>query len=324
LSARTARDYPGAVTRLARLIGRDSIDVVHGVEPIAGVIANAASIVARRAGRLYDRQHSKATRPGRLMSLLAAQTAHLIRVPSQAALEWAIAEDHIAADRVRVIFNPAMEPRPVPADELVQLRASLDIGPADHVVCSVARLRGEKRLDVGIEARRELESQLSQPIHYIIVGDGADRARLEAKAQGDRHVHFVGHQDDIWPWYATADVAWMPSSNESFGIAAAEAMAIGTPVVASQVGGLVEILEGERGGRLVPPGSPRALAGATRQLIESPELLERASRDARDRYEDAFTPARVTLATQAAYADLGRSAYAHAGPHGPRPQRAAR
>ena len=149
LSARTARDYPRAITRLAGLIGRESIDVVHGVEPIAGLIANAASIVARRAGRLYDRQHSKATRPGRVMSLLAAQTAHLIRVPSRAALEWTIAEDRVPAERVRVIFNPAVEPRPVPAQELAQLRASRGIGPADHVVCSIARLRGEKRLDVG-------------------------------------------------------------------------------------------------------------------------------------------------------------------------------
>ena len=307
LRCRTARDYPRAVARLARLLDRDSIDVVHGVEPIAGVIANAASIVARRAGRLYDRQHSKATRPGRVMSLLAARTAHLIRVPSQAALAWTVAEDRVAADRVRVIYNPAAEPRPVPTRALLQLRASLGIGPDDHVVCSVARLRSEKRLDVGIAARRELESQLSQPIHYVIVGDGPDRATLEAKAGGDRYVHFVGNQDDIWPWYEAADLAWMPSANESFGIAAAEAMATGTPVIASRVGGLVEILEGERGGRLVPPGSPRALARATRELIESPEILERASRDARDRYDDEFTPARVALETQAAYADLGGS-----------------
>ena len=160
---------------------------------------------------------------------------------------------------------------------------------------------------MGLAARRELEPQLSQPIHYVIVGDGPDRATLEAEAGGDRYVHFVGNQDDIWPWYEAADLAWMPSANESFGIAAAEAMATGTPVIASRVGGLVEILEGERGGRLVPAGSPQALARATRELIESPELLERVSHAARDRYEAAFTPARVTLQTQTAYADLCKS-----------------
>lgn len=238
------------------------------------------------------------------MSRVAARLADVVRVPSAAAVHWAVTEDKVAAEKVRVIYNFAADPRPVSGEEVAQLRAYLGIGDGELVACSVARLRKEKQLELGIGARQLLEEQLGTPVHYVVVGDGPLRASLEAAAAGHTRVHFAGHQDDVWPWLALSDICWVPSANESFGIVAAEAMATGTPLVASRVGGLAEIITEGRGGRLVEPGSAEALASATAALMATQGGLASAGAHARRRYEEAFTSAAAALSLQRLYAEL--------------------
>jgi glycosyltransferase involved in cell wall biosynthesis len=138
--------------------------------------------------------------------------------------------------------------------------------PATYALV-VSRLAPEKGVDVAIDACR------SAGLSLVVAGDGPQRAELEARAADGRgvagaSVRFEGHVDDaeLVRLRADASIALVPSrSAETFGLAAAEAMAAGLPVVASRVGALPELVDDDA---LVPPGDVRALAQAIARLAD--------------------------------------------------------
>jgi glycosyltransferase involved in cell wall biosynthesis len=91
---------------------------------------------------------------------------------------------------------------------------------------------------------------------------------------------FAGHLEDPADAYAALDLFLLPSLNEGQGRSVVEAMAAGIPVIASDVGGLPEVLDQGRAGILVPPGSPCALAAATEKLLSSRELANQLALEA--------------------------------------------
>ena len=131
-------------------------------------------------------------------------------------------------------------------------------GP-DRYALVVSRLAAEKGIDVAIRA-----CQIAR-IPLMVAGEGPERAKLEASARGG-DVRFLGHMRDgeLRELRAGAAVALVPSrSPETFGLAAAEAMVAGVPVIASRVGALPELVEKDG---LVDPGDPEALALAIARL----------------------------------------------------------
>lgn len=137
----------------------------------------------------------------------------------------------------------------------------------------VSRLSPEKGIDVAIDACTKADIEL------VVAGDGPERARLAALA--GPNVRFLGRVDDtrLAELRAGAALALAPSrSAETFGLAAAEAMAAGLPVAASRIGALPELV-GEEG--LVAPGDARALADAIARLCDDAEAGVRARTRAR-------------------------------------------
>jgi N-acetyl-alpha-D-glucosaminyl L-malate synthase BshA len=124
----------------------------------------------------------------------------------------------------------------------------------------------------------------------VMVGDGPDRAAGEALARelgiADA-VAFVGEQREVVPLLQRAELFLLPSAEESFGLAALEAMACGVPVVASRVGGLPEVIVDGECGALRPAGDIAAMAQAALELLEEP-AWGRASAAARARAVDNF------------------------------------
>lgn len=152
------------------------------------------------------------------------------------------------------------------------------------IVC-VGNMRPAKGHDVLVEAFAALREHVPQA-HLVLVGDGPLRTNVEqqVRARGlQRAVEFTGAVDDVWPHLADAHVAALPSHNETFGIAALEAMAAGLPVVATRVGGLPEVVVDRVTGRLVPPNDPLGLADAIGWFYSNPDEGDRMGRAGAER-----------------------------------------
>ena len=141
---------------------------------------------------------------------------------------------------------------------------------------TVANLRREKSHETLIAALAQLVTAFPD-LHLRLVGAGPRRAELEAlvAARGlTGHVEFLGHRDDVPALLADADAYVLPSRSEALPNGAIEAMAAGLPVVASAVGGLLDLVEDGRTGLLVAPADHDALAAAVRSLIDNPGRAE--------------------------------------------------
>ena len=178
-------------------------------------------------------------------------------------------------ERVHVLAPPLRAPVP-PADaSATDVPGASDApGATDPYALVISRLSPEKGVDVAIDACRIAGMPL------VVAGDGPERAALMERA-GEDPVRFVGHVNDraLAELRAGASIALAPSrSAETFGLAAAEAMAAGLPVAASRVGALPELVDPEA---LVAPGDAAALAQAIARLAGDRDAGERGRERAR-------------------------------------------
>ena len=168
-------------------------------------------------------------------------------------------------------------------------RAALALPAERQIVLFVGRLEPLKGVELLIDAVAELED--STPELLVIGGDqraaaymAALRARAEALAIGER-VHFAGSvpQESLPAYYSAADVCVVPSFYESFGLVALEAMACGTPVVASRVGGLIGTVKDGESGYLIPWRCPQPFADKIDLLLSNDELRRSMGAAAQER-----------------------------------------
>ncbi|SHN54900.1 Glycosyltransferase involved in cell wall bisynthesis [Geodermatophilus obscurus] len=152
----------------------------------------------------------------------------------------------------------------------------------------VGRLAPQKRADRLVEAF----GRMREPASLVVVGDGPDRQRVHALAAGLPRVHLTGFVEHtaVPAVLASLDVLALPSAYEEMGSVLTEAMASGLPVVASDVGGIPEVVHHGVTGLLVPPGDADALAAALDRLAADPELRARLAAGALVRAEEYAWP----------------------------------
>jgi glycosyltransferase involved in cell wall biosynthesis len=270
------------LARLARLIGRVRPDIVHGHSSKAGLLARLA---ARRRGvpSVYTAHGFVFLEPlGRAkrqiylwVERLGARAGSRVIAVSRRDAEAAIAKRIVRADGITVIPNGYRPPGPPP---------SLPVGKPVRFL-AIANPYPTKGLDVLIDAVRGIAGL---PIAVEIAGDGPLRASLESRAAG-LPVRFLGRIEDVPAALAAAHVSVLPSRKEGWPYAALEAMGAGRPVIATDVGGLSEMLDGAACGWIVPPGDAGALAAAMRAAIADPEEVARRGAAAHRRVIDRFT-----------------------------------
>src|SRR4051812_16233061 len=176
-------------------------------------------------------------------------------------------------------FLDCAEYRRRPAREL---RARLC--PADRcdaVVIHVSNFRAVKRVDVALEVYRLIRRRVRA--RFVLVGDGPVRSDIEARVREyglADDVSFVGEQQDLVAYLSAADLFLLPSAQESFGLAALEAMACEVPVVASNVGGLPEIVQDGVTGFACPPDEIEQMAQRGLALLTDATLHASITRSA--------------------------------------------
>jgi glycosyltransferase involved in cell wall biosynthesis len=236
---------------------------------VAKLVSDPAYERARRYGRfagtLEEFEHAGGPSVTALkrLRLASLRRADRIVVPSaylaEIAIRWGLDRD-----RVEVLTNPAPAPQHVDPEPL-----------APRTLVFVGRLTEQKALPVAFAALADVaDAQL------VLVGDGPERARLEQLANADGiagRVTFAGSlpRDAVLRYLAGAAAAVLPSAWENLPHAAVESLAVGTPVVATKVGGVPEVVHDDVNGLLVPPNDAPALAAALRRVLDDHELRAR-------------------------------------------------
>jgi colanic acid/amylovoran biosynthesis glycosyltransferase len=261
--------FVASYARAARRATRDA-DLVHAHWLPSGLAAAATG--KPFVVQLWGTDVELARRAPRLFRPILGR-ARLAICASNALAEAARA---LGARNVRVIPSPVRLPATVGEPE-----------EPPHILF-LGRLSPEKGVLEFAEA--------TEGLPRVIVGDGPLRDRVPESPGAVPSTEVGG-------LYERAAVVCVPSLREGYGMAAAEAMAYGRPVVASAVGGLVDLVEDGVTGLLVPPGDIAALRAALERLLADSDLRARLGTAARERATERFSPGAAAAATVVAYAD---------------------
>jgi glycosyltransferase involved in cell wall biosynthesis len=238
---------------------------------------------------------------------IVVQSGAALRVERSLARHSAlvIAASHAVAAQLEprnvVVVHENADPSVFTPDRAGVFRNRIGVPDDAPVVATAGRIDTWKGIDVLLDAWPEITA--ARPGLHLVVAGGPVEGKhdvyraLEARARALTDVHWLGARDDVADLYADADTVVVPSTQpEPYGLSAVEALACGVPVVASDAGGLPEIVAASEpgAGALVPPGSASALTTAIVAMVDRVGPTSTASRAARhplrepepDRYDE--------------------------------------
>jgi glycosyltransferase involved in cell wall biosynthesis len=229
--------------------------------------------------------------------------------------------DHFRFDsrlegKLQVIYSGIQIPSVDRAEARAQIATELGLSAGVPLVGMVGQVIRRKGIDVLFRAVRSLAVELPE-LRVLVVGNeatdhGDELKRLASELGIEQQVVWVGFRDDVPRFMAAVDVLAVPSRSEALGLVAAEALAAGTPVVASRVGGLVEVVEHDQTGYLVEVEDHEGLADHLARLLGDPTLRAEMGRRGRSRIEEIFDPGRSADTLHGIYLELTRGAAASA------------
>lgn len=226
---------------------------------------------------------------------------------------------HYRADRAKIRVIPCgFDPAEFWPIEKAAARTALGLDPCERLVVHVGRMVPRKGIDTAIRGFARLVVNDRVPARMLVVGGEADSpdpkltpeiGRLQQVAWEEGvadHVTFIGRRgrDVLRYYYSAADVFITTPWYEPFGITPLEAMACGTPVIGSDVGGIKYTVQDGKTGYLVPPKDPLAIAQRLVTLYRNPELLATFAQRGLRRVRTRFTWTRVAARIAAAYEEL--------------------
>ena len=248
---------------LVDVIQREKIDLVHGHLYHANLYARFAAKCAKVPSVItVHNTYAKRKWHRQLLNwYLARSTARIIAV-SDSIRDDVIRFDRVSPDRVITILNGIDTERSQSSLTLAEARSRLQLPLDAKVLVTIGRLVEQKGHTILLQALHQLQQNGSHDIYAVLVGDGPWRQRLQEQAAAlglEQHVRFLGTRTDIGDILRAADLYVMPSLWEGLGLALLEGMAAGLPVLASRVGGMVEVLGEGQYGYLVPTNDVNAL-----------------------------------------------------------------
>jgi glycosyltransferase involved in cell wall biosynthesis len=292
INAKSPVDLSG-VQQIRQLIKRERLNILH----VHGYRATVNGFVASRGLNVGFVRTVHGLREG---------TGHVswagLKSMSYGLMErWAARLGHASncyvTDELRRHFEPGglatrscVIPNGVEAVDIEGQPIPLEFVSGCFNAVAIGRLTRVKGLEHAIRAAAECQGAID--LHLHLVGTGPDELPLRALARElevDERVHFAGFQSEVEPYLAHANCLVMPSLHEGLPYTLLEAMAAGCPIVASNTGGLAEILEDGRTALLVPVGDSAGISAAWRHLARDRALAKALSREAQVVQKERFS-----------------------------------
>ena len=290
-----------AVRKLVRLIRRQAIEVVHfhtaHAHTLGLLAAQRAGVPVRVLTRRVDfhihRHPLNRWKYGPALMVIVAISDGIRKV---------LLEDGIAPERVITVRSGIDLARIRKVGDTSGLRGEFGISGDCLVVGMVAALAPHKDHRNFLEAAALVKKKVPR-VRFLVVGEGSLKAgllRLTQKLDLTREVIFTGFRDDVLEITGLVDIFVLSSYLEGMGTVLLDAMALGRPVVATEVGGIPEIVIDGENGLLVPPRNPSALADAVMQLAADGDLRRRMGRSSQERARH-FDVENMVAQTEAIY-----------------------
>ncbi|MBD3368555.1 MAG: glycosyltransferase [Candidatus Eisenbacteria bacterium] len=301
-----------SVARLAVWIRRTAADVVNVQIKRAVRLGAAAAAFGGRPAVVERRGLELPVEPSTLDRLVYARFVDHVIVNAEAIGRGLLEAELVPPDRLSVIPN-GIDPARVEGGDGPGFRGRFGIGAEASLVLFAGRLVGDKRPFDALDAFARVARRRSD-VRLVIVGDGPleepMRARVDRELEG--RVTFCGRLDGLRDALAAADVLIVSSRREGMPHVVLEAMAAGTPVVATAVSGIPEIIEDGETGVLSPPGDVAALSSRLLDLLDDEGRrvgLARSARrvvESRHRLDRMLDEVEERFATEAARVRAGR------------------
>ena len=285
-------------TKMAEVAEYESLDVLHVHYAIPHAISAylAKQILGEKGPRIVTTLHgTDITLVGRDASYLPITKFGIEASDGVTAVSESLRRDTIThfapKNEIRVIPNFVDPARFRPSGEPV-VRHFAEQGEA--LVCHISNFRPVKRVLDVVEIFRRIQERI--PARLLMVGDGPERSRAEAfcREHGlcDR-VTFFGHLPNLETVLRGCDLFLLPSESESFGMAALEAMASEVPVIATNTGGLPEVVVDGEAGYLLPVGDVEGMAGRALEILSDRARRRKMGERAREIAIERFSAERV-------------------------------
>lgn len=305
-----AAGHRAAVGRLRDIIRRGRYDVVHAHGLRAGIDAAVAG--RRPRTTVFVTVHNLVqpeiagpfkARLYRLAEPLAARLADRTFAVSEQ-IAGRLRRSRPARGAVIEVLYLGIGDRPAVGRDRARVRADLGL-ERERLVVTVARLAPQKALDVMLDA----VARLPGDVVLIVLGEGDLQHGLEERARGlgiGGRVHFLGFRPDVADFVAAADAFCLSSVWEGVPLSVQEAILLGAPVVATDVGGMAEIVVDGTSGRLVPRSDPAALAAALEDVLADPARARAFAARARADLAERFSTDRMLARLRDAYREAVR------------------
>jgi len=285
---------------LVRFIRDHEIDLIHAVTPNDELLACYATWLAKRGRVIGNRRNS-----GYQLNLgrhIKNRLTCRFRIPylanSMAAVEAAAKKEKIPGERFTVIRNPIAEERLRQGLAAPVTRTELELDHDAFVVGSVATVRAVKGYEVFLNAAKNVVAKHPNA-RFLIVGEQEDPEylgklkNLASELNIEPNVIWYGSVENPYRLLSVFDVAVLSSYSESFSNSVLEYAAFGLPIVASNVGGMKEIIQDGESGFLVPSGDPEQLAEKINTLLEDEPLRKKFGQNAREHVFREFSEQRI-------------------------------
>jgi glycosyltransferase involved in cell wall biosynthesis len=288
------------VYRLASLLRRERVDLLHAHQYTPFFYGAISRLLGPRPPILFT-EHGRwfpdYPRPKRIVAnrLLLGRRDRVVGV-GRSVREALVRNEGLSPERVAVVYN-GVDLDAITADgpDRQEARRAMGVGSDELVILQVARLDAIKDHSTAVRTLERVRRRRADA-RLVLVGEGPEMEKIRELARQlgvSPGIRFLGLRTDVARLIPGADLILLTSVSEGIPLSLIEGMAAGLPVVATRVGGVVEVIEEGETGLLAPAGDDASLADAVLRVADEPDLRARMGRLGRERAQAMFSEGRM-------------------------------